>query len=117
MLLAGLAQVFGLLPGVSRSGITLAGGQLGGLSFKKAKEFAFLLFIPIMFGSIVFSINDGFMPTTIPVYALILSTLVSMVVTWLSLKFVLHTLKLHHLPYFSVYLIVLGLVTLFVAFL
>ncbi len=117
MIFAGFAQVLGLLPGVSRSGITITGGQLGGLNFQKAKAFAFLLFIPIMFGSLVFSLNDGFAPTSLPWYALVIPTVVAMGVTWWSLKFVLNKLKLQHLPYFSLYLLGAGLVTLLIAFL
>ena len=49
----GLMQVFALLPGVSRSGITIAGGRLFGFSRKEAARFSFLLAIPTILGALV----------------------------------------------------------------
>ena len=49
----GLLQVFAILPGVSRSGITIAGGRLFGLSRKGAVKFSFLLAIPTIIGALV----------------------------------------------------------------
>lgn len=47
----GLFQVIALLPGISRSGITMAGGMLAGLTREKAAEFSFLLALPIVLGA------------------------------------------------------------------
>lgn len=49
----GLAQVFALIPGVSRSGSTIVAGRIAGLNREKAAEFSFLISIPIMLGVIV----------------------------------------------------------------
>ena len=49
----GLLQVLAILPGVSRSGITIAGGRLVGLSRKEASRFSFLLAIPVIIGALV----------------------------------------------------------------
>ncbi len=50
-LLVGIAQCFSLIPGTSRSGATIMGGMLGGLSRNVATEFSFFLAIPVMFAA------------------------------------------------------------------
>ena len=79
--ISGLFQVIGILPGVSRSGSTLLGSLWGGLTLAKAKEFAFLLFIPITLGSFIVSFDriENF-ETTLLTYSLI-ATIVSGLVT------------------------------------
>lgn len=52
----GLAQVFALIPGTSRSGASIIGGMLFGLSRKAATEFSFFLAIPTIFGATVYSL-------------------------------------------------------------
>lgn len=49
----GVFQVFALLPGVSRSGITIAAGRLFGFSRREASRFSFLLSIPVIFGALL----------------------------------------------------------------
>ena len=111
----GLFQILGILPGVSRSGSTLLGSLLGGLTLAKAKEFAFLLFIPITLGSFIVSFDriESLDPTLF-VYALI-ATLVSGVVTLITLKLVFKHLALKHFPTFGIYLMVVGTITLILA--
>jgi undecaprenyl-diphosphatase len=114
-ILAGLFQVLGILPGVSRSGSTLMGSLLGGLTLAKAKEFAFLLFIPITLGSFVVSLQDlNALNELVFQYALI-ATVVASIVTFITLKLVFNHLSLKLFPYFGYYLIVLGTLTLFLA--
>jgi undecaprenyl-diphosphatase len=111
----GLFQILGILPGVSRSGSTLLGSLLGGLTLAKAKEFAFLLFIPITLGSFIVSFDriESLDPTLF-IYALI-ATLVSGVVTLITLKLVFKHLALKHFPTFGIYLMVVGTITLILA--
>ena len=54
----GVAQIAAIIPGTSRSGSTIIGGMLFGLSRKAATEFSFFLAIPILFGASVFELND-----------------------------------------------------------
>ena len=54
----GVAQIAAIVPGTSRSGSTIIGGMLFGLSRKAATEFSFFLAIPILFGASVFELND-----------------------------------------------------------
>jgi undecaprenyl-diphosphatase len=111
----GLFQILGILPGVSRSGSTLLGSLLGGLTLAKAKEFSFLLFIPITLGSFIVSFDRiESLESTLFVYALI-ATVVSGVVTLITLKLVFQYLALKHFPKFGIYLIVVGTITLILA--
>jgi undecaprenyl-diphosphatase len=111
----GLFQILGIFPGVSRSGSTLLGSLLGGLTLAKAKEFAFLLFIPITLGSFIVSFDRiESLDSVLFIYALI-ATLVSGVVTLITLNLVFKHLALKHFPKFGIYLMVIGTVTLILA--
>jgi undecaprenyl-diphosphatase len=114
-IIGGLFQVLGILPGVSRSGSTLLGSLLGGLTLAKAKEFAFLLFIPITLGSFIVSFDriESLDPTLL-IYAS-LATVVSGVVTYLTLSVVFKHLTLKHFPAFGIYLMMVGTFTLILA--
>jgi undecaprenyl-diphosphatase len=113
--LAGLFQVLGILPGISRSGTTLLGSLLGGLTLARAKEFAFLLFIPITIGSFIFSLENlnQFEPLLLT-YSLI-AMVVTIFVTWITLKLVFKHLNFNHFKWFGFYLILIGTITLIIA--
>ena len=55
----GLAQVLSLVPGTSRSGATILGGYLLGLSRRAATEFSFFLAIPVMFAATLYDLLKG----------------------------------------------------------
>jgi undecaprenyl-diphosphatase len=74
-LTVGLAQVFSILPGVSRSGTTIGTGILSGLDEKSAIKFSFLMSIPIIFGANVLTVGANKLPQS-----LIWATLVSFVI-------------------------------------
>lgn len=74
-LTVGLAQVFSILPGISRSGTTIGTGILSGLDEKSAIKFSFLMSIPIIFGANVLVIGSDKLPSS-----LIWATLTSFVV-------------------------------------
>jgi undecaprenyl-diphosphatase len=57
--LVGCAQVFAILPGVSRSGVTLAAGLRAGLKREQAIRFAFLMAVPAIGGAFLFMLMDG----------------------------------------------------------
>ncbi|HVL50262.1 MAG TPA: undecaprenyl-diphosphate phosphatase [Actinomycetota bacterium] len=54
----GFAQAFAIIPGISRSGATIAAGLMAGLSRPQAARFSFLLSIPIVFGTTLFKVPD-----------------------------------------------------------
>jgi undecaprenyl-diphosphatase len=114
-LITGFFQILGIFPGVSRSGMTLSGALIGGLPLSKAKEFAFLLFIPITAGSLFLGFFDTLDVATHDLIYMIVSTLVSMVATFAALHYLLHQLKIKHFQYFSYYLIAISAITMIVA--
>ena len=62
--LVGIAQVFALVPGVSRAGATIMGGLLAGMSRKTATEFSFFLAIPTMLAATTFDLAKGYSALT-----------------------------------------------------
>lgn len=112
----GLIQVFSLMPGTSRSGVTILGAIILGASRFVAAEFTFFLGIPVMFGAsflkIVKFIHSGsgfsFYQFSILVVACLTAFLVSIVV----IKFLMDYIKKHDFTFFGKYRIVLGVILL-----
>jgi len=108
----GCFQALALIPGVSRSGATIAGGFLLGLSREKAVRFSFLLSVPVIFGANIISfLNRGvveFMSLEI-----LVGFLSAFVFGLLAIHFLIHFLKKHTLSVFVWYRIILALVILF----
>lgn len=109
----GFMQCFALIPGMSRSGSTIIGGMLCGLSRQAATEFSFFLAIPTIFGATVYDLWKSRADLVdLNLAALALGTVVSffsalVVVNWL-LRFVAH----NSFTGFGWYRIVFGLVVL-----
>lgn len=112
---AGFAQVLGIFPGISRSGSTISGALLTGLSLSKAKEFSFFMFIPISAGSFLLSLDRLQSVETIDWMPMLVAVAVTFGVTLITLHLVLKRLKVTHFPYFSMYLVVIGIITLILA--
>lgn len=109
----GLFQVLALIPGTSRSGATIIGALLIGVSRVTAAEFTFFLAIPVMFGASVIKIMEfGFHFTGTELFGLILGMVVAFVVSILTIKFLLKYIKRHDFKAFGWYRIVLGIILL-----
>lgn len=82
----GIIQLLSLLPGISRSGVTLSVGMLSGLTPKTAQDFSFLMFIPVSIINIILKLNELFNTNVSQVSWLLYLTifLVSTVTTYLS---------------------------------
>ncbi len=106
-----LAAIF---PGTSRSGATIIGALLLGVSKKIAAEFTFYLAIPVMFGAsllkIVKFIKDGFSATGIEITMLLVGMVVAFIVSVIVIKFLMSFIKKHSFKAFGVYRIILGLI-------
>ena len=112
-LLIGVFQMLALIPGTSRSGATIVGALLIGVSRTAAAEFAFFLAIPAMFGaSAVRMLKFGFDYTPAEVAILLVGCIVAFVVSVLAIKFLMGYIKKHDFKVFGWYRIVLGLVVL-----
>ncbi|MDM8349685.1 undecaprenyl-diphosphate phosphatase [Pseudomonas sp. sp1636] len=89
----GFAQCLAMIPGTSRSGATIIGGLLFGLSRKAATEFSFFLAMPTMVGAAVYSgykYRDLFRPADLPVFAIgfVTSFIFAMIAVRALLKFI-----------------------------
>lgn len=109
----GLVQCIAMIPGTSRSGSTIIGGLLFGLSRKAATEFSFFLAMPTMVGAAVYSgykYRDLFQPADLPVFAIgfVVSFIFAMIAVRALLKFIAN----HSYAVFAWYRIAFGLVIL-----
>ncbi len=105
-----LAAIF---PGTSRSGATIIGGLLIGLSRPNAAEFTFYLAIPTMFGaSFLKLVKFGLAFTGIEIAVLLVGMLVSFVVSVVVIKFLMSYIKKHNFKVFGYYRIILGIAVL-----
>ncbi len=114
-LIVGLAQCIGVLPGVSRSGMTLSTARSQKLDIQKAKEFAFLLFIPVSLGSFILSISDFTMAFDWQMFLNIAAMVSAFVFTYLALVFIFKKLQYAHYKYFSLYCLFMAVMTYVVA--
>lgn len=116
-LFAGLFQAFGVLPGISRSGITITGAKISGLEEESAKRFAFLLFIPVALGGFIISLFDvgALLSAGGPALGYYSIAMVSaFAFTLLALIFIFKKFHYRHAKYFAIYLTIIGIFTLFI---
>ena len=112
-LFIGIFQVLALIPGTSRSGATIIGGVLLGMSRKLAAEYTFFLAIPVRFGaSLLKIVKFGLAFTATELLVLLLGMLVAFVVSIISIKFLMGYIKNHDFKVFGWYRIVLGVIVL-----
>lgn len=111
----GLFQCLAMIPGVSRSGASIIGGRLAGLSHQNAIEFSFLLGIPTILGACAKKIFDY--RSDIAVFTsgnnllyLSLSFLVSFIVALFSIKFMINLVNQYGFKYFGYYRIFIGII-------
>ena len=109
----GLFQAIGILPGISRSGITTIGGKVSKLQDEDAINFAFLLFIPVTLGTglleVVNIIKGNLVLSSNDILLYIVGIIVSGLVTYIALSLLLKIIKKGKLHYFSYYCFAVGL--------
>lgn len=109
-IIIGIFQVLSLIPGTSRSGATILGAILIGVSRGVAAEFTFFLAIPVMFGaSLIKMLKFGFDYTGNEVLVLVLGMLSAFVVSVLAIKFLVGYIKRNDFKAFGIYRIILGI--------
>lgn len=109
-LIIGVTQLASMIPGTSRSGATIVGGMLGGLSRTAATEFTFFLAIPTMLGASVLDLaKNGGGLTANDVAAIAVGFVVSFVSAVVVVKFLIRFVAHHTLRVFAWYRIVFGL--------
>jgi len=117
-IIVGVSQIAALIPGVSRSGATIVGGMLSGMDRVVATKFTFYLSIPTLGIATVYelfsAIKDGVVTSAdLPAFAL--GTVVSFIVAWASIAWLLRYVSSHDFKSFGYYRILAGVVILIMA--
>ena len=115
-LVIGAYQVLSLIPGTSRSGSTILGGMLSGVSRTAASEFSFFMAIPVMLGASLLKILKfilaGVTISGLEVALLLVGIAVSFAVSLFAIKFLMDFVKKHDFTPFGIYRIALGVLVL-----
>lgn len=113
----GLAQVFSLVPGSSRSGVTITGGLFAGLKRETAARFSFLISIPAVFASGLFQLYEAFSYLdNSMILNLLIATIFSGMSGYLAIDFLLKFLRKYTTFVFIYYRVVLGILILILLF-
>jgi len=113
----GFAQMFGIIPGTSRSGATIIGGMLFGLSRKAATEFSFFLAIPTLFAATGYSLwkeRDSLVAADVPLLGV--GLVVSFISAFFCVRWLLRYISTHTFVVFAWYRIAFGIVVLITAY-
>ncbi|MDD4815994.1 MAG: undecaprenyl-diphosphate phosphatase [Clostridia bacterium] len=114
-LIMGIAQGIAVLPGISRSGATICAGLFCGAKREDATQFSFLMSIPIILASMCYELLDciknGMPLFDTPVFETFVSFVFAFFVGVLCIKFMLKTLQKIKLYWFSIYLILLSILS------
>ena len=112
----GLVQCLAMVPGTSRSGATIIGGMLLGLSRKAATDFSFFLAIPTLIGAGIYSLYKEralLSAADMPLFGV--GLVFSFISAWLCVRWLLRFISTHSFVGFAYYRIVFGLVVLVTA--
>lgn len=113
-LLIGFFQCFALIPGTSRSGATIIGGMLLGLSRKDATEFSFILSVPtIIIASAYDLIKEKSTIFNGDIYVLLIGFITSFIFAYISVKWLINFVSKHSLIVFGIYRIIIGVVFIY----
>ena len=113
----GVAQTLALVPGISRSGISISAGRLAGLDRASAARFSFLMATPITAGAVLFEIRQlltGEAAVTIPTDALIVGLIASFVSGIIAIRVLMDYVQRRSLNVFVAYRLVLAAIVLVV---
>ena len=106
--LIGVCQSFALIPGISRSGITLYGGLLKSINYQKIVKFSLFLFMVATTGSIILE-YESIKNINLNLINFV-TFFTTFIFTLLSLKLIVNKIKRNHFIYFSLYTFILGLI-------
>lgn len=114
-LIIGLFQVLSMIPGTSRSGATIIGALLLGVSRTAAAEFTFFLAVPTMLGASALKlVKFGFGFTSAELIVLLVGMAVAFVVSLLAIRFLMNYVQKHDFRIFGWYRIILGILVILV---
>lgn len=101
----GVAQIFALIPGFSRSGTTILVGRLQGLSKEAATKFTFLLSVPVITGATILKLKDLVFTKDV-----IVGVISSFAMGIIAIKFLLGYIKKHDFSIFAFYRVIFALI-------
>jgi undecaprenyl-diphosphatase len=111
-IIVGLAQAVATLPGISRSGATIATSVLLGIDRAKAARFSFLMVVPLIFGKMAKDILDGTFTNNTQALPLIGGFIAALITGYFACTWMIALVKKSKLSYFSWYCLVVGLVAI-----
>ena len=112
-LLVGVVQGLAVIPGISRSGATIAAGVLAGADRETAAEFSFLASVPAILGAVTVSLPElSALEAAVAPAALIAGMAVSFAAGWLALTVLLRIVRRGRLHLFALYLVPVGIIGL-----
>ena len=110
----GLLQALAILPGISRSGITISAGLFKGVSKRAAIRFSFLMSIPLILGASALKAKD-LIVSNINLSILVISFIITFFVSLITIKLLIKIIKSDKFYLFGIYNIILGIVVLIVS--
>lgn len=108
----GVAQALALLPGVSRSGMTVSAGLAAGIKRERVVRFSFLLSLPAVLGASILELRHGISFTGIPPTTLVLAFLAALLSGILAIQILLRVVISGRLTIFGLYCIIVGVLAL-----
>lgn len=102
-ILVGIAQGLAIVPGFSRSGLTIATGIFRNIKPAQAASFAFLVAVPAIIGALILEVSTGVYIDKAAIIQMIMGTIVSIVTGYFALRIVIKLTILGKLHYFSFY--------------
>lgn len=109
-LIVGAAQIFALFPGISRSGTTISAGIISGLDRERACDFSFFMAMPLIFAAFAKEMMDSH--AVFDIYVLV-GFFSSFIFGYISVFLLYKILKSDKFYYFSYYLVIIGVFTIF----
>lgn len=107
----GLAQAMAIIPGFSRSGLTISTGFLTGIEKRDAVKFSFFLAIPVILGATIIKLKDfDKLITSFQPISILVSGVVCFLVSLIAIKLLLRIVQKGQLFYFAIYCFIIGLV-------
>jgi undecaprenyl-diphosphatase len=113
-LVIGISQGLAIMPGLSRSGTTIATGLFLGLNHEIAARYSFLLSIPAILGASLLSFGDLSGSATVSVKTAVTGAVASCIVGYFALNFLFYIVRRGRLHYFSPYCIAIGIFSLII---
>ena len=108
-IIIGFAQAVAILPGISRSGMTISAALLLGFSPKESARFSFLLSIPIITGAGLVGLTSNNSLNIFPIELIIVAIFISFLTGVIALKFLLRILQYGKFYIFGIYCLLIGL--------